>query len=80
MKPLMSIKFDDLKKYLTDRNCFGFTASRRKHTIIYTFKRYFNSSSKLLLKIKVMRKSKYVMSVMSNDKVYTDFDELKEII
>jgi hypothetical protein len=34
----------------------------------------------LSLKVKVMRKSKYVMSVICDKTVYTDFDELKKLV
>ena len=79
MKPLNEVKFKELSDYLYDNNVFGFTATRRKHTIIYTFKRYY-LKIELSLKVKVMRKSKYVMSVICDKTVYTDFDELKKLV
>ena len=80
MIPLNTIKYRELDKYLRDNNCFGFTASKRKHTIIYTYKRYFNSTNKLFLKVKVMRKTKFVMSVMLKDTICTDYGELKKLV
>jgi hypothetical protein len=76
---LRNIKFEELKTYLCDNYVFGFTASLRKHTIIYTFRRFFNKLE-LSLRVKVMCKTKYVMSVMHENKVYTDFDELKKLV
>ena len=73
------VKFKELKEYLESKACFGFTVSRRKHTLLYSFIRYYNKKN-LSLKVKVMRKSKYVMSVMIGDKIYTDLDEVKKIV
>lgn len=78
-KLLSEVKFNGLKNYLYGNSCFGFIATRRKHTIIYSFKRLFNGI-KLSLKAKVNRETKNVISVISNGKVYTDFDELKKIV
>lgn len=77
MTPINKIKYKDLQTYLEGQSCFGLLASRRKHTIIYTFERYYNSKRKLTAKVKVMRTTKYVMSVKIRETVYTDYDELK---
>jgi hypothetical protein len=79
MKSLNEVTFQELSEYLYSNNVFGFTASRRKNSIIYASKRYYIGLG-LSLKVKVMRKTKYVMSVMCKDKVYTDFEELKKLV
>lgn len=73
------MKFDELKKYLTEHNVFGMTASKRKNVIIYSFLRYFNKRW-LSLKIKVDRKTKKVISAINKGKVYESFDEIKRLV
>lgn len=77
MIPLNKVKFNELVRFLNDNYVFGHTVSRRKHTIIYKFERYMPSLGMLSVKIKVMAKTKYVMSVVIGDKVITDYDVLK---
>ena len=76
---LNTIKFKDFSNYLEENNCFGLTASKRKNTIIYFFERYFIGLF-LHLKIKVDRKTKNVISVMVEDKSYTDLDKIKKLV
>lgn len=77
MTPLSSIKFKEIEDYLQSKKFVGLFASKRKHTIVYTFERYYNSTRKMSVKIKVMRKTKYVASVKIKDNIFVDFDELK---
>ncbi len=79
MTPLNTIKFNELCDYLYGHAVFGFTAVKRKHVIIHTFRRYY-LKIEIELKVKVMRKTKYIMSIICNDTVYTDFDEIKKLI
>lgn len=79
MKPLSEIKYPELLAYLTSKYVFGLTCERRKKTIIYEFKKFMYGYHKNL-KVKVSRETKYVMSVLHEGKVYTDFDDLKAII
>ena len=78
-KKLSEIKFDDFNDYLTNNNCFGFTATRRKRVIIYTFKRYY-TKIELLLKVMVDIHTKNVISVMNKGDVYTTFEEVKKLV
>jgi hypothetical protein len=73
------MKFSELKNYLYDNSCFGFTATRRKKVIIYFFRRFFIGRY-LTLKVKVDRKTKNVISTISNGKVYCSFNELKKLV
>ena len=79
MTPLSEIKFSELLTYLTNNYVFGLTGQKRKNTIIYSFSRFIYSKP-LRLKVKVMRETKCVMSVMCNGKIYTDFDDVKTLI
>ena len=79
MTPINKIKFKELDEYLYSQNVFGLTAQKRKHTIIYKFSRYY-VKAELDLKVKVMRKTKYVMSVEHNGIIYTDLDKLKKLV
>ena len=78
-KKLSEIKFDDFNDYLTNNNCFGFTAAKRKRVIIYTFKRYY-TKIELLLKVMVDIHTKNVISVMNKGDVYTTFEEVKKLV
>ena len=79
MIPLNKIKFKELDDYLYSKNVFGLTASKRKHTIIYHFSRYYNKVE-LDLNVKVMKKTKYVISAEHKGTIYTDYDKLKELV
>lgn len=78
-KSLSEIKFNDLNDYLTNNSCFGFTATRRKRVIIYSFRRYYIGLG-LSLKVMVDRKTKNVISVMNNGKAYTTFEDVKNLV
>ena len=78
-KRLGEIKFNDLNDYLTNNSCFGFTTTRRKRVIIYSFRRYYIGLG-LSLKVMVDRKTKNVISVMSNGKAYTTFEDVKNLV
>lgn len=80
MIPLNKVKFNELTRFLNDNYVFGHTVSRRKRTLIYSFRRYMPSLGILSLKVKVMAKTKYVMSVAIGDNIITDYDELKKRI
>ena len=73
------LKFKDLKDYLYDHACFGFTATRRKKVIIYSFRRYY-IKLELSLKVKVDRITKNVISIMHNGNVYKTFDDVKKLV
>jgi len=79
MTPLNKIKFKILKDYLESQNVFGLTVQRRKHTLIYSFSRYF-IKLELNIRVKVMKLTKYVSSVEHEGTIYTDFDKLKELV
>ena len=76
----MNKTFKEIQAFLNENYAFGFTVSRRKKYLIYTFVRFFNSKRKLHLRMKVDRETKQVISVNHQGKVYTDFDELKKLI
>ena len=78
-KKLNETKFKDFQEYLYDHACFGFTATRRKKVIIYSFRRFY-TKLELLLKVKVDRKTKNVISVMNNGNIYTTFDGIKKLV
>jgi hypothetical protein len=78
-KNVSELTFNELSAYLTEHSVFGFTATRRKKTIIYTFKRYY-IGLKLFIKVKVDKHTKHVISVLKDDKTYTDFDEIKKMV
>jgi len=78
-KSLSEIKFTDLNNYLTNNSCFGFTASRRKRVIIYSFRRYYIGLG-LSLKVMVDRQTKNVISVMNNGNVYNTFEDVKKLV
>ena len=80
MIPLSKVKFDELKRFLNDNYVFGHTVSRRKRTLIYNFERCMVSLGRLKLRVKVMAKTKYVMSVVVGENVITDYDEFKKRI
>ena len=79
MKPINQIMFSELQAYLTEKDCFGMTVHKKENVLIYTFLRYYNKKN-LSLSVLVSRKTKHVISVKSGDTVYTDFDELKELV
>lgn len=75
------IKFSELNEYFYNNNVFGFTATRRKKVIIYSFTRYYNSlGPRLCLKVKVDRHTKNVISVMSNGITYSNFEDIKKLV
>ena len=75
----MNKTFKELQEYLNKQSVYGFTCTKRKTTLIYTFIRYY-IGRKLFIKVKVDRETKQVISVNHQGKVYTDFDELKKLI
>ena len=82
MTPLIKVKFSELKDYLISDQCFSpYTAKLDKRTITYRLKRLLPSKGpQLMIAVKVMRKTKFVMSCTIDDTVYTDLESLKEKI
>ena len=82
MTPLIKVKFSELKDYLISDQYFSpYTAKLDKRTITYRLKRLLPSKGpQLMIAVKVMRKTKFVMSCTIDDTVYTDLESLKEKI
>ena len=78
-KNISELTYTELNDYLTEHSVFGLIASIRKKTIIYSFSRFYNGL-KLFIKVKVDNCTKHVISVLKDDKVYTDFDEVKKLV
>lgn len=75
----MNKTFNELQEYLNKQSVYGFTCTKRKTTLIYTFIRYY-IGRKLFIKVKIDRETKQVISVNHQGKIYTDFDELKKLV
>lgn len=82
MIPLIKVKFSDLDKYLTSEQHFHRdTVKVGKRTFTYRLKRILPSKgTQLTIDVKVMRKTKFVMSCTIDDEVYTSLESLKEKI
>lgn len=81
MTPLIRIKFPEIKEYLMSQYCFPSTAKIGRRTITYKHVRILPSQSpQITVYVKVMRKTKYVMSCTIGDETYTDLESLKEKI
>ncbi len=80
MTPLIRIQFKELKAYLTEEQfCFPYTAKIGKRTITYCFKRILPSQSpNLTIYVKMMRRTKFIVSCEIDGIVYTDLEKFKE--
>jgi hypothetical protein len=82
MTPLIKIKISDLDKYLTSEQHFHrYTVKVGKRILTYRLKRILPSKgTQMTIDVKVMRKTKFVMSCIIDDEVYTSLESLKEKI
>ena len=82
MMPLIKIKFSDLDNYLTSKQLFyRDTVKIGKRILVYRLRRILPSKGiQMVIDVKVMRKTKLVISCTIDNDTYTSLESLKEKI